>query len=206
MKKNIIEEYNNYFRKKPTKWASEDRNKFTFARLAELFDKTPRTVLDIGCGNGHTIEFLSKKWINTKFYGLDLSDVAIDIAKRKNIQNALFKSCFLQDIEYDIDFDLVIMLGVLEHFEDIKNALQHVIRLCSLDTIIYIEVPNCIAYPQSEHHEGFRRLTVGSKQIEWHLERSTWENHFHDAGFEIIQSIKGPNIQSEFIWALRMKP
>jgi len=51
--------------------------------------------------------------------------------------------------------------------------------------------------------EGFRRLNKGSRQVEWHLYRKTWEQIITGAGYEIVKSIKGPRMENEFIWVVK---
>ncbi|HLA87372.1 MAG TPA: class I SAM-dependent methyltransferase, partial [Anaerolineales bacterium] len=110
---------------------------------------------------------------------------------------------FLEDFNRSDSFNCVLALGVLEHIEDIPGSLMKMRDLLTHDGVLYIEVPNCIGYPYSENVEGFRELNGGSRQTEWHLFRQSWEQHFRDAGFVIIQSLTGPSITSEFVWILK---
>ncbi len=199
-----IAEYNNFYLKKPTKWTSEERNQLVKTIIEDYLDGIPPVnLLDIGCGNGHTIAYLSQHWLQTQFYGLDLSDIGIHIAQERNIKQAKFVVGFLGDVEFPVHFDLIILLGVAEHFENPIESLKQVKQLLLPGGIVYIEVPNCIAYPESRHEEGFRRITVGNRQFEWHLFRESWEKIFADAGFVIKKSIRGPRQQYEFIWILK---
>lgn len=46
--------------------------------------------LDFGCANGVIIEVLSKIFPDAKFYGFDANQLSLDIARSKNIRNAMF--------------------------------------------------------------------------------------------------------------------
>jgi hypothetical protein len=63
-----------------------------------------------------------------------------------------------------------------------------------------------LGYETSEKHEGFRRLNAGSRQVEWHLLRSTWERHIHNAGFNIYAAVTGFRQNIEFIWIVGLRP
>jgi trans-aconitate methyltransferase len=200
-KKDAIIEYDRYYRKKPTKWESEERDEYCRKRIEEFLEYTPRVVLDIGCGNGHTIAYLQKSWLSAKYYGFDLSPAAIEIAKTK-VPGANFKVMFLDEADYKIRFECILLLGVVEHFEKLHESLVQVNNLLTPSGIVYIEAPNCLAYETSTPEEGFRRVNFGNRQMEWHLSRDSWVKHFKAAGFEVAASIIGPTPQTEFIFIL----
>lgn len=191
-----VELYNKIYTADPHKWAAEWRNMGAFTTIAAHTNE-PAMLLDVGCGNGHTIEYFNKRWKNTEYYGLDLSDVAVDLA-RKRVPDAMFACGTFEDAQLPY-CDVVIIMGVLEHFEDLDGALQN---LKISGDLIYVECPNCLSYSNNKT-EGFRTTHEGAGQIEWHLRRSTWEQHITDAGFEIVEFIVGFNAPTEFIWALK---
>ena len=191
-----VELYNQIYTADPHKWAADWRNMVAFATLA-AHTYGPEMLLDIGCGNGHTIEYFNKRWITTEYYGVDLSDVAIDLA-RKRVPDAMF-ACEKFEAA-DLPFcDVVVIMGVLEHFEDLDGALRN---LKSSGNLIYVECPNCLRR-EGSNKEGFRETYRGAGQIEWHLHRSTWEQRIAAAGFEFIESIVGYDSATEFIWVLK---
>jgi trans-aconitate methyltransferase len=193
--------YNSVYKGNPHKWESSKRDKFAFDILSNYFDNSyPKYLLDIGCGNGHTMEYFSKQWPNTHYVGLDISTEAIKLAQTKMPQAYFVQSSFEQ-ADFMEKYDCIILLGVLEHFEDLSQSIK---KLRSLSSgICYIEVPNCIAYPASEHIEGFRPTAIGTHQEEWHLFRPTWEKYLIDAGCEIVSSITGYSQPTEFVWLIR---
>ena len=50
----LIQEYDDWFRTKPHKWTSRERNGF----MLDVLDRypEPEMILDVGCGNGHTLK------------------------------------------------------------------------------------------------------------------------------------------------------
>jgi 2-polyprenyl-3-methyl-5-hydroxy-6-metoxy-1,4-benzoquinol methylase len=103
------------------------------AALLSLLNKnTNRCILDLGCGNGHLVNYLIEQGYNA--YGTDASENGIAIAKKEHPDRF-----FLQDLATDelpvglqnLPFDTIISTEVIEHlynpdgFIDFcKNALQ----------------------------------------------------------------------------------
>ena len=180
----------------PRKWEDEGRDKFTFEQVQEY---KPESVIDIGCGNGHTLRYFRKEWPDAKYYGIDLSSEATWLANHYMPEGEYFTGDFLemhQDLPY---CDMAICLGTGEHFYEGVEFLR---LLGNRADIVYLEVPNCLAYSDS-HEEGWRETTGGSEQVEWHIRRETWEQRIESAGLEIVKSIQGPTKPTEFCWILK---
>lgn len=199
-KRALEEEYNAHYRRNPQRWADEGRDSFAFDTVSAYLKTAPASMLDIGCGSGHTIAYFQERWPETHYTGLDLSAEAISLAMQR-VPGASFMRSWLGYLGLP-RFELVTLLGVAEHFENLQNGLRAARRTMTDSGIMYIEVPNCIGYPSSEKVEGFRRLNMGSGQQEWHLHRETWEQELRQAGFVILESIQGPSIFTEFVWLL----
>jgi SAM-dependent methyltransferase len=196
----VVEFYNKIYSGNPKKWDVDYRDETAFYVLSKHTEQ-PETFLDIGCGNGHTIEYFSKLWPDTEYYGVDLSDVAIGFAKER-IPEANFICASYEDADVPL-CDVVILMGVAEHFEDLCDSLSD---LKKYGKLIYIESPNCLGYSDN-NEEGFRVTTklVGANiyQCEWHLTRNTWEGSIRHAGLEIVQGYHGPTPETEFVWVLK---
>jgi len=202
-KKKIIEtEYNKCYTNNPKKWANNASDLFTFNIISKyLKEKIPKSFLDIGCGNGHTVDLFSREWSETDCWGLDLSSVAIKLATEK-VPSATFVCSSIEDFPPQ-KFEVVTSIGVFEHIENHNTMFSKLHNV--VGGILYIEVPNCIGYVISEDVEGFRRLNGGSRQMEWHLYKETWEERITSAGFEIIESIRGQSIYRQFVWIVKKK-
>jgi len=193
----VRKEYNELFRKKPNKWGSPDRSDYMITVLKDYISN-PKEVLDVGCGNGVALQNYRSYNHNAKLYGIDPSDIAIRIAKAK-VPDAIFT---INEKFDDIDkFELVICLGVAEHVEDLPLFLKYLKDFIKPGGYCYFEVPHNLVYSPGD--TVYRRLTVGSKQIEWHLQRNTWEQLLLDAGFDIVKEFVGPVSSWEFIWLLQ---
>ena len=195
-----VEFYNKIYSDNPAKWDVEYRDEVAFYVLSQ-HTQEPKTFLDIGCGNGHTIEYFSKRWPDTEYYGIDLSDVAINFAKER-IPEANFIRTSYEDADVPL-CEVVVLMGVAEHFENLRGSLSD---LKKYGKLIYIESPNCLSYSENKE-EGFRVTgeLIGNPthQSEWHLTRNTWEGSIRHAGLEIVKGYEGLTPETEFIWMLK---
>jgi len=192
----LVEFYDAIYRENAEKWSFALLDAIAFASIAE-YTNNPEKVMDFGCGNGHTLEFFSKRWRNAKYTGIDISNVALEIARKK-----LPDASYYNAVPVGEKWDLIIMMGVLEHMPDISGALEHISGLLEEGGYLYIVVPNCLAYSDSKE-EGFRQSSNEVGQEEWHLKRSTWEGMLMASGLKPVQAIYGPSRQDEFGWILR---
>ena len=93
------------------------------------------SLIDVGCGEGAMLRFLAdqlrKKGYNFKFYGLDLSDKAIELAKIKSQgypELEFFKGDIL-DPQLELpECNYVISTLTMHHFRD--NEIEAFIRHC----------------------------------------------------------------------------
>lgn len=200
-KEQIIKEYDDRFKKKPNKWTNDERNEMCYQTIFR-FNTEPKSIFDVGCGNGHSLAYLSDKFPNAKFYGLDPSQEALNLA-HKNCPKAELHRAFLDDFVTKKKFDIVVNLGTAEHFEDLTSNLIRMRKLISSAGICYFEAPNNLNYDFGDGSHTFRRLNYGSQQIEWHLDRDEWETELIQAGFVIEACLTGKVPQWEFIWVLK---
>ena len=186
---NKSEMYDELYITQPHRWGDDNgRDAFVSDNIPQ-----PKSVLDIGCGHGHTLEHLSKVWPGTELYGVDISPVAIEMAKKK--VDATFFVGTIDDL--DIKVDVATLLGVAEHFENL-DELGRVKNLLNDDGLVYIEVPNCLSY-----RPGPKSFRGGGVQTEWHLPRDEWERKIKEQGYNIIKEITGKKVTWEFIWILK---
>lgn len=98
------------------------------------------SILDVGCGEGFTMDKLSKNQIGQKIEGIEYSKDAIAFGK-KLFPNLIFKEGSIYKLPYkDNSFDLVICTEVLEHLEEPTKALKEILRISK--RYLIISVPN----------------------------------------------------------------
>lgn len=85
-------------------------------RLGDLVQQmAPKSILDIGCGEGYTLRALVDRGVRCPMRGIDISVAAIEEA-RERVPEAQFEVSDAFDIERERrTYDLVLLTEVLEH-------------------------------------------------------------------------------------------
>lgn len=100
------------------------------------------TILDYGCGKGIFISELLKLNPNLELFGMDISDYAIKIAKKK-FRNVKF---FVQNEEKkfplkDESIDLILAMDVIEHVFDVKKLIGEFNRVLKPRGQLFVTTP-----------------------------------------------------------------
>jgi ubiquinone/menaquinone biosynthesis C-methylase UbiE len=91
----------------------------------------PEKILDVGCGEGVTLDKIQKMKIGKKLEGVDNFDDAITIGT-KTFPNLSLKKADIYNLPYkDNSFDMVLCNEVLEHLERPQDALDELRRVSS---------------------------------------------------------------------------
>lgn len=117
-----------------------------------------KKVLDVGCAYGYILDRFPASF---KKYGLDVSDYAIEIAK-KRLPHANLRVWNTEDpfpFE-DNFFDYITCNDILEHLEKPEKALKNIFKVLKREGILYVNSPNLnvirkkiFAYAdKKEHH------------------------------------------------------
>jgi ubiquinone/menaquinone biosynthesis C-methylase UbiE len=98
-------------------------------------------LLDMGCGTG----VFTSKLQQTKFdlYGIDISSKSIDIATNK-YQAINFSVGDIENTPFnDESFDIVLLSGVLHHFNDFNKVIGECYRLLTKGGMLFAYDPHC---------------------------------------------------------------
>lgn len=187
-------EYDTIYTEEPDKWSDLGRDLVAREIIKEFYG-IPKTILDVGCGNGHTISLLHETWPDTKYTGLDISPVACRLAR----ENAPYADIYNTELGFlEMQFDAITAMGVVEHFKDIVDGMKELKRHMNPGGVLYIECPDNLAM-SGRTEEGWFGSSI---QTEWHLKRSTWVEKFEEAGLKVIHSFSGTMAYYGFIWLL----
>lgn len=98
--------------------------------LALVQQVAPRTILEVGCGEGYVLDVLSRGGIGAGLTGVDVSAEAIEHARRRLGARAELELRDAHELaDTDQRFDLVMMLEVLEHLPRPAAMLRTLERL-----------------------------------------------------------------------------
>ncbi len=109
-----------------------------YERLYEIYieilkDYSPRTILDIGCGNGRMLELLKESGFDAK--GIDISKKMVQIAKQRGVDAECKK---IEDVKES--FDAIVAVADVLNYMD-KNSLKDFfkqIQRCLKDNGVFI--------------------------------------------------------------------
>ena len=109
--------------KNPAQRALLHRFKQSAVRLVDRI--APKTVLEVGCGEGFMLEVLADARPSLELTGIDISAPAIAEAKQRLGDRAKLEVQDARDLSASGQtYDLVVMLEVLEHIPDPAQMLQ----------------------------------------------------------------------------------
>lgn len=143
-------------------------------KLINLLPERPRTIADLGCGNGKLLEYIGKKINNFQIFGSDISDRGLDQC-RKKYPNGFFSYQDLTIVSNPFDprvVDLGICSEVIEHLKDDKPALKSLALMCRY---VIVTVPSG---PLDEMAKGMGHYR--------HYTADELAKKLNDAGFDVL--------------------
>ncbi|HRY28271.1 MAG TPA: methionine biosynthesis protein MetW [Candidatus Moranbacteria bacterium] len=134
---NNFENYDEYWQSRGFHAPSLNR-----AKIISKHIKIKAKILDIGCGDGTIIDYLSKNNEPQEIIGIDVSQKAVDYVKAKGYKAFkidVFSDEFVDFIK-DKKFDYIIITEVLEHVQDPEKIMLSVKNYFTES--IFISIPN----------------------------------------------------------------
>lgn len=114
------------------------------ALLRHIPNPKKRSILEIGCGTGDIIASLNPKY----GVGVDISKNMIEIAKKKhNEKNLNFKIDNAENLITKEKFDIIFMVDVVEHLEDLDKVIKSLKKCMHKDSILLITTANPLWSP-----------------------------------------------------------
>lgn len=129
-------------------------------------------LLDIGCGNGILMQFLSAKYPHIQCTGIDGHPVALQLARQRVPDARLVLQDFMRINEWDPknQYDVITLLDVIEHLDDPVQFLQLLKNRLVANGILIVSVPAFMQlWSERDEFLGHRkRYTKRSLQNEMH--------------------------------------
>jgi 2-polyprenyl-3-methyl-5-hydroxy-6-metoxy-1,4-benzoquinol methylase len=112
--------------------------------IEKFLQTTASRILEIGCATGSLLALLRADGY-PRVEGLDPSPACASAAQR--LHGIAVRTTSLSEIGDECgNFDMVILVGVLEHLVDLGPALDRVRRLCEPSGRVYVEVPDATRF------------------------------------------------------------
>jgi SAM-dependent methyltransferase len=125
-----------------------DKNSdFCLSIARQYLDRAPTSVLDVGCGTGRDLFYLSRSIPSC--VGIDLSASMIDYAKRR-YPGLNFHCADMSTFRLNQTFDLIISFGSAISYattnEQLVDTLSNLRRHSAKDSLLVLEVRNAAAF------------------------------------------------------------
>lgn len=107
-------------------------------QLAKRLPKPPRTVAEVGCGDGVLLETLAQRGLGESHHGFEISERAVEIARGRPGLDSVQRFDGLRLPVADGSYDLAVLSHVLEHVPDPLPLLAETGRVAGA---VVVEVP-----------------------------------------------------------------
>lgn len=87
-----------------------------------------RRILDAGCGTGHRLLAVARRYPDAHFVGVDMAPASLEVAKallrKHGLKNVEFHEADLVDFHPPQRFDVIVSAGVIHHLENPCRGLE----------------------------------------------------------------------------------
>ncbi len=159
-------------------------------KLINSFDKTDKTILDIGTGTG---DFLA----SCKNNGWDVTGVEPNINARilteEKLQEKKTIYASLEDLIRNTQhsslntYDVITMWHVLEHVPNLTEYISNLKQLLKLNGTLIIAVPNYKSYDASHYKEFWAAYDVPRHL--WHFSKTAIQKLFLQENMKLIKTL-----------------
>jgi len=138
----------------------------SFRKMKDFLNiKENEKILDAGCGDGHLLNYFVKG-IKCKAYGVDISDVALKIAKKRYPDIKFYKQNLVKLKFPSQYFDKIVCYNVIEHIAEQDKVLKELKRVLKKNGILVIgtNIKNSICWKLYQllitEHTHIKEFTV----------------------------------------------
>lgn len=124
--------------------AVAQRNVTGYAEIISSLDLKGKTVLEVGCGSGALLRLLSEHG-PAQLTGIDVAEYPVNYGRAKY---QLDLRCGILETEAfpSASFDLVVMVDLIEHVEDLRGFMKEVTRILRPGGNVFLLTPNYRAF------------------------------------------------------------
>ena len=153
-------------------------------------------ILDIGCASGRLLANIRDRGF-PEVTGLDPSPACAATAAR--LYGIAVRTMTLREIAASAErFDVVIMVGVLEHLRDLESAFGQLRALLNPSGLLYVEVPDVTAFADwpnapyqdfsTEHINFFSPVSLGNLMRRHHFTEVFLEQNHREQSYRTVMS------------------
>jgi 2-polyprenyl-3-methyl-5-hydroxy-6-metoxy-1,4-benzoquinol methylase len=155
-------------------------------------------ILDVGCGEGFTLNRLKERGMGKKLEGLEYLKDAIELGK-KTYPDIKITQGSIYELPYkDNSFDLVLCTEVLEHLENPEKGLKELVRVSKKYLIISVPNEPFFMFAQMVRGKNWSRLGNDIEHV----------NHWTMFGFPKFirknSNVKIVSCRFPFAWTMLM--
>lgn len=161
-------------------WDYRDRRALAYLRPAGK-------ILDIGCGEGITLEKIIKKFPGRELLGVDSSPSHVEVCQKEGLP---VHRGDVYHLEFETDsFDFCLLLEVIEHLGDPQKALQEINRVLKRGGRLVLIFPNDLLFKIARLACGkFKEAFCPAGHVrQWTPREMAGE--LNQAGFEIRERV-----------------
>jgi SAM-dependent methyltransferase len=170
------------------------------ARIADIvaphLPSRDARILDVGCASGRLLANLRERGFRN-VVGLDPSPSCAAAAER--LYQLDVRTSTLGEIAATPErFDVVLMVGVLEHLRDLDAAFEHLRRILSLSGLLYVEVPDVTAFADwpnapyqdfsTEHINFFSPVSLTNLMLRQGFSRVFLDRNHREQSYRTVMS------------------
>ena len=141
---------------------------------------TPRTVIEVGCGMGHTLPVYTARGLDC--LGIDVSPHAVAVCRKKGL-NVIQKK--IEDITDA--YDLVSSDGMLEHFLNFDPYAKHLMRISN--RYVLLIQPNHSSFWGRTFVYLSETLRPNENVYEYNYRIQDFISSFETNGFETVENL-----------------
>ena len=105
-------------------------------------------VLDAGCGTGHRLIGVARRYPGAEFVGIDMTKASLNVAKRlaerHGIGNVHFEQGDILNLDVSGEFDLILCTGVIVCLDNPRRGLENLASLLAPGGIIFAWLYNAV--------------------------------------------------------------
>lgn len=120
--------------------------------LKQLHQLKPKSILDVGCGNGNWAKIIKEEFPNIDYLGVDISEKMVKIARR-NCPDMKFQIGDIRNLKLNKKFDLIFSFTSILHIpsEDMERTIRSLSEISK--KILMIE-----PVKEAERGNGYRQI------------------------------------------------